>query len=584
MSTLLALALTTVVAIQTPPAAQAVPPADVQEDAKYYFVLGRYLEGAGKVDDAVAALKKAIQLEPASAEPRAELAGLYARQDKAREALDAAEDALKVAPKNEEANRVLGTVLAALAEQRQAGRPGDDVSKYAGRAMAALEIARGDGTGDLNIDLTLGRLYLDAERYADAVPLMRRIVLEQPQYADGWLLLAEAQEGAGQADAAIDTLKRLIEEQPQFFRGRIQLAETLDRAHKAADAADAWAAAQALNPRNTEIATRRATSLINAGRSGDALPILRDALKQSPGDVRLTFMLAQAQRDAGDLEGAEVSARALHEAHPDDVRFVYLISQMMEARGRHQEVVDFLKPEIAKLRGAADKGPQAAMLLGSQGLALQQLHKYDEAIAAFREGVTLVPDDPVRHVLLIQGFSAAGRHKDALDAAEKARVKFPQDSSVLYQLGAALDHAGKRAESEKTFRDLIAADPLDSGALNYLGYMLVERGPASGLDEAVTLIQRALKIDPDNPSYLDSLGWAYVQQGRLDLADAPLTSAAAKLPTNSTIQEHLGDLRQKQNRHADAIVAWQKALAGDGDAIDRGKIQKKIDAARKAGR
>src|SRR5436190_14400366 len=135
MSTLLALALTTIVAIQTPAAATGRD----DGDAKYYFLLGRYLEGAGKVDEAVSAFKKGIQLEPASGEIRAELAALYARQDKAREAVEAAEDALKVAPKNQEANRVLGTVLAALAEQRQAARPGDDVSAYPKRAMAALE-------------------------------------------------------------------------------------------------------------------------------------------------------------------------------------------------------------------------------------------------------------------------------------------------------------------------------------------------------------------------------------------------------------------------------------------------------------
>ena len=97
----------------------------------------------------------------------------------------------------------------------------------------------------------------------------------------------------------------------------------------------------------------------------------------------------------------------------------------------------------------------------------------------------------------------------------------------------------------------------------------------------MTLIQRALTIEPDNPSYLDSLGWAYFQQGKLDLADPPLTAAAEKLPKNSVIQDHLGDLRLKQDRHADAIAAWQRALAGDGDSIDRAKIQKKIDAAKK---
>lgn len=576
MPPLLVLALTSALALQAP-AADAAPP-----DAKYYFLVGRYLEGAGKVDEAVAAFKKAIDLEPGSAEPRAELAGLYARQDKAREAVEAAEDALRVSPKNQEANRVLGTVLVALAEQRVPAKPGDDVSAYPKRAMAALEIARGDGTGDLNIDLALARLYLDADRHTDAVPLMRRIVMEQPQYTEGWLLLAEAQEGSGASDAAVETLTQLLDAQPQFFRARVQLAETLDRQKRWAEAAQAWASAQALNPRNAELPARRASALVNAGRAADAIGILRDALKQQPSDVRLNFLLAQAQRDSGDLEGAETTARALHTAHPDDVRMAYLVGQALEARGRYQEIVDFMKPEIARLRTAGAKPAQIAMLLGSEGLALQQLRKYDEAVAAFREGATLAPDDPVRHVLVIQGYSAAGRHKDAIDAAEKARARFPDDTTVAYQLGAALDRAGRREDSEKTFRGLIAKDPLDAGALNYLGYMIAERGTSANLDEAVSLIQRALKVDPDNPSYLDSLGWTYVQQGKLDLADAPLSTAAGRLPTNSVIQEHLGDLRLKQNRRADAIAAWEKALAGDGDAIDRSKIQKKIDAAKKA--
>jgi len=449
--------------------------------------------------------------------------------------------------------------------------------------MAALEIARGDGTGDLNIDLALARLYLDGDRYADAVPLMRRIVLEQPQYTDGWLLLAEAQEGAGSADAAIETLTQLLEAQPQFFRARVQLSETLDRQRRWKDAADSWAAAQAVNPRSTEIAARRATALINAGRPGDAREALRDALARQPNDLRLTVLMVQAQRESGDLAGAEKTARALHDAQPEDVRTAFVVAQTIEAGGRYQDVIDFLKPEIARLRGSA-KPPQIAMLLSTEGLAFQQLRKYDEAMALFREAVTLAPDESIRHVLLIQGASAAGRHKDAIDAAEKARAKFPDDTSIVYQLGAALDRAGRRDASEKTFRDLIARDPLDASALNYLGYMLADRGQASGLDEAVTLIQRALKVDPDNPSFLDSLGWAYVQQGKFDLADAPLTAAADKLPTNSVIQNHLGDLREKQNRHADAIAAWQKALTGDGDSIDKSKIQKKIDAAKKSSR
>ena len=582
MSPLIALCLSLSLAASQGPATQGLRdqgPKDQGPDATYYFLLGRYLEGAGKTDEAVAALRKAIAADPKSAEPRAELAGLYARQDKAPEAVAAAEDALTVDARNQEANRILGSVLAALAEQRQAAKPGDDVAAYPKRAMAALEIARGDGTGDLSVDLALSRLYLEADRPADAIPLLRRIVLEQPQYAEGSVLLADAQEAAGAPDAAVETLTNLLDDQPQFFRGRVQLAELYEHQRRWPQAADAWAKVQALNPRNTEVAARRATALISAGRAADARDVLAAALKVAPNDLRMSFMLVQAQRDAGDLEAAEATARALQAAHPEDARATYLLAQTLDARGRHQDVVDLLKPEIARQKAAKAKGPQLAMLLGSEGLALQQLRRYDEAIAAFREAIDLAPDEPVRSVLLIQGYSTAGRHKEALEAAEKARARFPQETTILYQLGAALDRAGSQPEAEKAFRDVIARDPLDAGALNYLGYMLAEHGRS--LDEAVTFIQRALVIEPENPSFLDSLGWAYVQQGKLDLADPPLTAAATKMPKNSVIQEHLGDLRHKQNRHADAIAAWQKALIGDGDSLDRVKVQKKIDAARK---
>jgi tetratricopeptide (TPR) repeat protein len=508
MSNLLSVSLCLALSIAPGTGAQAAPPqrpaAQATKDEglpAYYFLLGRYLEGEGKIDEAAEALKKAIALDPSSAEPRAELAGLYARADKAREAVAAAEDALKVDPANKEANRILGSILAALAEQKQTLKTGDDVAVYQARAMKALETARGDGNGDLTIDLTLARLYLERDRPADAVPLLRRIITEQPQYAEGWVLLAEAQESAGSPDAAAASLKTLLEAQPQFFRGRVQLAELYDREGKWTEAAAAWADVQRINARNPEVLARRASSLLNARQPVEALAVVKDALKLQPGDVRLTYMLAQAQRDSGDLVGAETTARALQTAHPEDLRTKFLLAQMLDSRG-----------------------------------------KSDEAVALYKDAAAAAPDNP----------------------------------AVLFQYGAALDRANKPAEAQKIFRDLIAKDPLDATALNYLGYMLADRG--SSLDEAVALIQRALKIDPDNPSYKDSLGWAYFRQGKLDLADGPLSDAAARRPADSVIQDHLGDLRHKQNRRADALEAWQRALAGDGDGIDKAKIQKKIDA------
>ena len=141
-----------------------------------------------------------------------------------------------------------------------------------------------------------------------------------------------------------------------------------------------------------------------------------------------------------------------------------------------------------------------------------------------------------------------------------------------------LQDKGDVKGAERALRDLIGRDPMDANALNSLGYMLAESGDR--LEEAVALLQRALKIEPGNPSYLDSLGWAYFQQGRLDLADPPLTEAAEKLQSNSVVQDHLGDLRYKQQRFADAAAAWERALSGDGQSVDKSKLQGKIREAR----
>lgn len=453
-----------------PPAASAQGAAARSiAEAGYYFLVGRHYESAGEIEKAITSHKRAIQLAPGSAELRAELAGLYARNDRTLEAVDAAEEALKLDPGNREANRIIGSIYASLAEQRRALRPGENPQSYVARAIAALERTR-DGVGpDLGLDLTLSRLYLQTSDYAKAIPILRRIAADQPGYPDVALLLATAQEGAGRTDEAVETLTRALEQNPRFFRGFVMLAELSEKQGAWTRAAEAYGKAQALTARATDLTTRRAAALINAGDAAAARDLLEAGAVKSDAPPLHLYLFAAAQRRAGDLEGAEATARRLRAAAPDDPRGLYVLAQVLEARG---------------------------------------------------------------------------------------------------------DLAG----AERSLRELLERHPNDATALNYLGYMFAERGER--LDEAVDLVQRALKQDPGNPSFLDSLGWAYFQAGKLDLADPPLTAAAEKMPGNSVIQDHLGDLRFRQGRFGDAAAAWNRALAGDGESIDRARILEKIKDAR----
>jgi len=485
------------------PAQRQASSTTAEPTAAYYFMLGRHFEDLDKVDEAIAAHQKAIALEPQSAELRAELAGLYARQDRLRDALEAAEAALQHDANNREANRILGSVYAALSEQRRPLRPGDDPSQYAARAVSALEKSRRDSGLDVNLELTLGRLYLGAGDYSKAAASLRKVVEDQPEYPEAGMLLAAAQEGSGQKADEIRTLETTLEANPTFYRGALRLAELYEEDRRYSDAADAYARAAAANSR-IDVSTQRAAALVNAGKAAEARDILQAAMKNSAApDAISLYILGQAQRSLKDFDAATATAQKLKAAYPTDARGGYLEALVYRDRGQ-----------------------------------------YDQAIASL----------------------------------EMVMNRASRDGSLVYEYAGLLERAGRLADAERALRGALVKDPQDANALNSLGYLLADHGQR--LDEAVDLVQRALKIEPSNPSFLDSLGWAYFRQGKLDLADAPLTQAAARLPTSSTINEHLGDLRFKQERYEDAVAAFERSLAGDGEAIDRTKLEKKVRDAR----
>ena len=117
------------------------------------------------------------------------------------------------------------------------------------------------------------------------------------------------------------------------------------------------------------------------------------------------------------------------------------------------------------------------------------------------------------------------------------------------------------------------SDPKNAQALNYLGYMLADRG--TRLDEALGYIRRAVALDPQNGAYLDSLGWVYYRMGNYDLAEENLRRASEKIGSDPTVQAHLGDLYQKTG-HLKLATSALAARAGrvEQDHSSRGRYRR----------
>lgn len=634
------------------PRAAAAPRAPATEpdparraEAYFEFLRARRLEADGDVDAAVDALRRAAAADPASAEVRAELAALFARQNRAADAIDAARSALSVDPDNVEAHWVLGSVYSALAQQGRDAQP--TATDALDRAIEHLEKARPGRRYDPGLSLALGRLYLRKADYAKALDVLVPLGNQEPGIAEIGYLLAQAYEGTGRRQEAIGALRQALDNEPRFFRGWLMLGDLFEKDRQWAEAAAAYGHASSQNPRNVELRVRQAQALLNAGDAGAARDLLRTLANDAPTEGAVLSLLSEAERQLKAYDEAESAARRLIALEPKGTRGPYLLALVHAQRREHRAVIETLSPVIDRVAGAGPPNRSVVPLLVLVGFAHQERGEAEAAVACFERARTASPGEAVLDIYLAQALVRAGQGARALSLLEQARQsrpddlrlvrleaealklqgetdravarleqeaarrpdhaesqlalaafyasakafdraarvldeaerRFPGNVLVAFQRGALFEQQARYEEAEQAFREALARDPRHAPTLNYLGYMLAERGER--LDEAIELVQRALESDPYNGSYLDSLGWAYFKRGDLPRARPYLERAAEQLPRNSVVQDHWGDLLWALDDRAGAMAAWERALAGDREAIDPAAIEKKLAEARR---
>jgi tetratricopeptide (TPR) repeat protein len=118
--------------------------------------------------------------------------------------------------------------------------------------------------------------------------------------------------------------------------------------------------------------------------------------------------------------------------------------------------------------------------------------------------------------------------------------------------------------------------PDSAPVLNYLGYMNADRGVR--VAEALSLIEKAVALDPENGAYLDSLGWALFRLDRADEAEPYVRRAVEKDGRNAVVLDHMGDILRRRGNLKEALEYWRKALEGedDGEELDRAQVERKI--------
>lgn len=622
------------------PQSAAAPPGG----AYYEFILGLQLDADGDVNGAIAAYERAARLEPTAAEIPAALAELYARQDRSADAMAAGERAVKANPQNPEANWVLGRIYAAMSETpnpRDAGRteyasraiqhleradsnahPSVRLSlgrlyirvREFGKAISLLGKYVAEEPDQIAAIGMLAEAYAAEGRTEEAIALLERAAPEAPDLNTN---LGELYDGQRRWRDAANAYGAAAKVRPRSLSLRLQWASALlntgaaDDAKRAREVLEEVGAGSSTNLRALYLLSQaqRRTSDATAAEA-----TARKMIQVDPNNLLGPFALAQVleeQHEYRKIVDALDPVIAKWRNQPEAVRAVDLVRLYLQVGTAYEQLREFdqaidaftqarsLAPQdpsmdihlslaliaagrmqaaIDATRRASEQYPGDLRVARLQARALRLGGRVDDSINVMKAVVSANADDPSAYLGLAEAYADGDRMSEAIAVLQEASTKFPREGSIKVQLGALFERQKRYADAERIFRQVIADDPHQADALNSLGYMLAERGER--LEESVEYVQRALALDPGNAAYLDSLGWAYFKLNRLDLAERHLREASAQMQTSSVVQSHLGDVLFKVGQFREAIDAWQRALAGDGESITRADIEGKIKGAK----
>jgi predicted Zn-dependent protease len=438
----------------------------------------------------------------------------------------------------------------------------------------------------------LSQAYLRAGRYKEATAAIRRALYLEPENKEYLEILSQTlSAGGGNDAAAIAELQRMADANPSNLTAVSALAKAQARAGRIDDAAATLRTALMRKGLGEEarlqLRVELATILSNAQRYTDAVSVYEELLKdRGVGDTPLA---SEEDREAATeifqrIINLQKSARRSNDA-------VATIGRMRLVLGKDDPTADLIYIELLRNEGKRREALQAAQaarknfpsqseFISLEAQALTDLGRVDEAVTLLRAQLKGSPQDFNTYLTISSLYTQAGRGREGVEAARKALELAPAGqqqyaNAALLTLASAQERAGDTKGSEESLRRVLDKDPDNATALNNLGYFLVERNER--LTEALEMIQRAVRAEPTNSSFLDSLGWAYFKLGKLDEAERQLKEAARLDPTSSTTQEHLGDVYQKQGKTQEARAAWQKALSLSTEASETSRIKAKLD-------
>jgi tetratricopeptide (TPR) repeat protein len=419
----------------------------------------------------------------------------------------------------------------------------DEAAPYLKKLLATAP--NGPGNGFVQLTRTLA----NAQDKAAALKLVQELAADYPKLSQAHLTVAQVAAGAGDDRLALDEVGTALQLQPDsetavLFEAQLLQKTSPDRA-----------AALLRNflkkyPAAREARLGYARLLVAQKRFGEARAEFETLMAGAPDNTDMAFAVALLSLQLKDYDAAERYLKRLLDTDYRDKDGVKLyLGQVAEERN------DF--PEALRWYGGVGEGDQYVQAQIRYAEVLFKQGKLDAARAHLQQAAARNSQQRVQLILAeAQLLREANQPKAAFDLIGRALDRLPNDPDLLYDYAMLAEKIDRVDILEASLRKLIEIRPEYAHAYNALGYSLADRNER--LPEAQALIEKALKLAPDDAFIIDSMGWVLYRQGKPKDALGYLQRAFSDHP-DPEIAAHLGEVLWSLGKHDEAERVWQDA-------------------------
>jgi tetratricopeptide (TPR) repeat protein len=544
---LLALASTTSIHALAGPSGdvtQNAPSSKVKPEYIYKYLLG---EIAGQRGDPALACQLFLDLAEETQDPRlaerAAKVAAFANQPSV--ALRAASLWAKLAPSSIEAQQAASQMLVASGNLKDA--------KPHIHQLLTKEDTRANGF------LYLNSLLANQKDKTEVLNAITEFAAPYPKLAEAHFAIAQAAWFANKPELASKELNTASKLRPDWepaaqMQGQMLLKESPEKA------VDFYKAYLKKNPKANEVRLSYAKLLVNQKRFAEAKPEFVKLVDASNNNADINAVVGLLSLESDDYVMADkYFQQALNAGFKDPDQVYLYLGRSAEKQKLDTKALAFYNNVKQGDRYLEGKISAANLIARTESV--------DAAIKMLDEVEDLTPE---QQMIIIQTeaslLSQAKRNQESFDLLQKATDNNPSAIGIIYDHAMAAERVNKLDVMEAQLRKLIQMKPDYAAAYNALGYSFADRN--INLEEAKTLIETAVKLQPNDHYMLDSLGWVHYRLGNLALA-VDYLKQAYQIQADPEIAAHLGEVLWKQGQQEEAKKVWANALKAfpDNDTL-----------------